>query len=231
MPGVLEPNTLAGMTLFRGLSPEQLAKINTLLNQERFPAAADIIIAEQLGEIVYVVLDGSLKVYITQPEGNEVILAILGAGEIVGEMSLVDSLGRSANVRSLEKSTLLWMDRTTFQTVREEVPTFNDNLLKIMSRRLRMANSHLRLIAALDVHGRVASQILTFAQEYGESARNGDILIPLRLTQTDLAKLVGASRVRVNQVLSFFRQRGYISVGKDGRITVRDSAALIQRAR
>ena len=146
-------------------------------------------------------------------------------------MSLLDSLGRSASVRSLEESTLLWMDRATFETVREEVPAFSDNLLEIMSRRLRMANSHLRLLAALDIHGRVASQILAFAQEYGEGAPNGDILIPLRLTQTDLANLVGASRVRVNQVLSFFRQRGYISVGKDGRITVRDRTALIQRAR
>ena len=231
MTGVLEPSTLSRMTLFRGLSPEQLPKINTLLNQKSFPAATNIITAEQPGEIIYVVLEGSLKVYSIQPDGSEVILAILGAGEIVGEMSLADSLGRSANVFSLEKSTLLWMDRTTFRTIRQEVPKVNDNLLEIMSRRLRMANTHLRSLAGLDVYGRVACQILTFAQEYGETASNGDILIPLRLTQTDLASLVGASRVRVNQALGFFRQRGYISVGKDGRITIRDRAALIQRAR
>lgn len=231
MSSVLNPSTLSRMALFRGLYPEQLSKIMTLLNQKSFPAATHIITAEQPGEIIYVVLEGSLKVYSTQPDGSEVILAILGAGEIVGEMSLADSLGRSANVFSLEKSTLLWMDRATFRAIRQEVPRVGDNLLEIMSRRLRMANTHLRSLAGLDVYGRVARQILAFAQEYGETTSSGVVLIPLRLTQTDLASLVGASRVRVNQAIAFFRQRSYISVGKDGRITVHDQAALIHRAR
>jgi CRP/FNR family cyclic AMP-dependent transcriptional regulator len=105
------------------------------------------------------------------------------------------------------------------------------NLTNILSRRLRLANAHLRSVAAMDVSGRVAAQLLILAQEYGEpSSRNGT-LIPLPLTQSDLAGLVGASRVRVNQAIVFFKKRRYLSVGTDRRITVHDADALARRAR
>ena len=231
MPGVLDPSTLSRMALFRGLSNEQLLRLNTLLNHKSFPAGTNIITAEQPGEIIYVILGGSVKVHVTQPDGNDVILAILGAGEIVGEMSLADSLGRSANVFTLEETALLWMDRTTFRTSPREMPEMAANLMKVMSRRLRLANTHLRSLATLDVTGRLASQILAFAQEYGETTPGGDDLIPLRLTQTDLASLVGASRVRVNQALGFYKRHNYLSVDRNHYLTVHDKTALAQRAR
>ena len=95
---------------------------------------------------------------------------------------------------------------------------------------MRLTNAQLLSLAALDVPGRVASQILALAREYGEEAPEG-LRVPIKLTQSDLAALVGASRVRVNQALGFFRKRNVISVGKDGRITVHDEAALSPRAR
>jgi Crp-like helix-turn-helix domain len=87
-----------------------------------------------------------------------------------------------------------------------------------LSRRLRLADTNTRCLAALDVHGRIAVQLLAFAREYGEPISDAGVLIPLRLTQTDLGGLVGASRVRVNQVLGYYRKRCYISLDKEGRI-------------
>ncbi len=84
-------------------------------------------------------------------------------------------------------------------------------------------------LAALDVYRRVARQILAFTQEYGQPAPNGDITIPFRLTQTDMADLVGASRVRVNHVLVHYKEQHYISVDQNYRITVHDKEALAQR--
>jgi CRP/FNR family transcriptional regulator, cyclic AMP receptor protein len=178
-----------------------------------------------------VILEGTAKVYLTHTDGQEVILAILGPGEIVGEMSAADSLGRSASVMTLEDSTLLWMDRYTFLSSMEEMPTIARNLVGILSRRLRLADTNTRSLAALDVHGRVAAQLLAFAREYGEPLPEGGTLIPLRLTQTDLAGLVGASRVRVNQALGYYRKRGSISLNKDHRIIVREEESLARRAR
>jgi CRP-like cAMP-binding protein len=77
----------------------------------------------------------------------------------------------------------------------------------------------------------VAAQIMALAREYGRPSPGGGTLIPMPLTQSDLAALVGASRVRVNQALGYFRRRGAISSGKDGRITVIDQEALVRRAR
>ena len=225
MPAVQDPKTLATVPLFEGLKAEQLSKLNALLHRRSFEAGYNIITAEQPGETVYVITSGSVKVY-----RSEVILAILGAGEVVGEMSLADSLGRSATVITLEQTVLLWMDRISFWASLREVPEMTYNLVSILSRRLRLANNHARLLAAMDVQGRVAGQLLAFAREYGEPAPGGGLLIPLRLTQADLAALVGASRVRVNQALGFHRRNGHISVGADRRIVVHDAPALARRA-
>jgi len=124
------------------------------------------------------------------------------------------------------------MDRHTFLSSMKEVPAIARNLVGILFRRLRLADTHTRSLAALDVHSRIAAQLLAFAREYGEPQPDGgDTLIPLRLTQTDLAGLVGASRVRVNQELGYYRKRGNISLDKDHRITVHDQETLARRAR
>ena len=158
------------------------------------------------------------------------ILAVLGPGEMVGEMSLADSLGRSADVTTLEETIFLWVDRITFRSSIAESAALARNLAEIFSKRLRVANAHLLSMASLDVSGRVASQLLSLAREYGDENQEG-VRIPIRLTQVDLAALVGASRVRVNQALGFFRKRNAISLERDGRITVLDADALARRAR
>jgi CRP/FNR family cyclic AMP-dependent transcriptional regulator len=227
-----DPAALSRMPLFRGVPARELERLVPLLQERSFPAGASVLTAEQPGEAVYILLKGSVKVYVTHTDGSEVILAILGTGEIVGEMSLADSLGRSASVTTLEDSTFLWMDRRTFLSGMEEIPTIARNLVGILSRRLRLADTHTRSLASLDVHGRVAAQLLAFAREYGEPLPDGGgVLIPLRLTQTDLGGLVGASRVRVNQALSYYRKRGSISLDKEGRITVHEREVLARRAR
>ena len=231
MTGILDPAIFSEVSLFRDLHSKQLSKLAARLHQKTFPSGANVITAEEKGDSVHVILEGTAKVYITHTDGQEVILAILGPGEVVGEMSAADSLGRSASVLTLEDSTLLWMDRLTFLSSMEEMPAIARNLVGILSRRLRLADTHTRSLAALDVHGRVAAQLLAFAREYGEPLSDGGILIPLRLTQTDLGGLVGASRVRVNQVLGYYRKRGSISLNKDHRIVVRDEESLARRAR
>jgi CRP/FNR family cyclic AMP-dependent transcriptional regulator len=203
-----------------------LLKLNELLHFASFPAGATIMVAEQPGEVAYILLTGTLKVLITQVDGTDVILAILGPGEVVGELSLVDHLGRSANVIALEPVTLLWLDRNTFQECRRAFPSLTDNMFTVLARRLRLANAQIQALATLDVYGRVAHQLLAFADAYGEPVPEGGIRIALRLTQSDLAGMVGATRVRVNQVLGAFKRNEYISVDAAHHITVYDADAL-----
>jgi CRP/FNR family transcriptional regulator, cyclic AMP receptor protein len=228
-PAVPELDTLAKFSLFRGLTTEQLAKFREFLQCKRSPARAEIITAKHPGEIVYIILDGTVKVYVGRPDGTEVILAILGTDEIVGDMSLVDSFERSASVVTLEPCTFLVMSRADFWTSLREMPTVACNLINILSRRLRLSNARAESLAALDIHGRVAAQLLAFAKEYGEATPNGDVLIPLRITQSDLASIIGASRVRVNQALNFYKQRNYLSVNRANQIAIRNPEALSRR--
>jgi CRP/FNR family cyclic AMP-dependent transcriptional regulator len=230
VPNTPEPASFHTISLFRGLAPEELERLASTLHESSFPARAAVMNADQPGEAIYVILSGSAKVHTIRPDGTEVILAVLGPGEVVGEMSLADSLGHSASVTTLEESSFLWVDRVTFRSSIGKSPILAHNLAEILSRRLRLANAHLLSLATLDVPGRVASQLLALAKEYGEATPEG-VRIPIRLTQSDLAALVGASRVRVNQALAYFRTRGAISAEWDGRINVLDLEVLARRAR
>lgn len=219
MTVVVEPSALSEIPLFRGLPAERLKKLSEVLRKKSVPSGTNMITADQPGEVVYVLLEGTVKILIEQVDGREVILAFLGPGDTVGEMSLVDSAGRSANVMTMEKCTFLWMDRSTFQELLRNVPEFAQNLVRLLSSRLRMANEQIQSLSSLDVAGRLARQLLAFSERYGE-AIDGGVRVALRLTQTDLAELVGASRERVNQVMVDFRQKGYLTVDSSHHILV-----------
>jgi CRP/FNR family cyclic AMP-dependent transcriptional regulator len=184
---------------------------------------------EDPGHAAYLILRGTMKVYVDRADGTETILALRGPGEIVGEMSLIDRQTRSANVVTLEPCTVLSWDRASFESCLRTMPALTMNLLRIVARRLRLASTQIEALAGMDLSGRVARQILAFAEEYGEPAEGGGMMIPLRLTQSDLAALIGASRVRVNGIMVSYQRSGYISVDGQYHITVHDVAALAER--
>jgi CRP/FNR family transcriptional regulator, cyclic AMP receptor protein len=228
MTPLLDAVVLETIPLFRGLTPTEQRQILDLLGVRTFPTGVDVLTAEQPGDVAYFVLDGTVKVQVDRPDGTAVILAILRAGEVAGEMSLVDHLGRSATVVAMEQSTLAWLTYTDFWTCLRSMPTMAFNLARIHSRRLRLSNAHVVALATLDIEGRLAAQLLTLTEEYGEATSNGGCRIPFRLTQGELAALVGASRVRVNQILVSWKHKGYLAV--DGRhvVTLRNRRALAE---
>jgi CRP/FNR family cyclic AMP-dependent transcriptional regulator len=230
MPAVEDTRVLSSLKLFEGLSNEELDRLNNeLLQRRKFSSGTNIITVAQPGEVVFVLLGGSVKIYVDQIDGSEVILAFLGPGDTFGEMGMIGSSGRSASVLTLEECTCLSMDRTSFLGCLKSMSQLSFNLVQLLSRRLRLANEQIQALSTLDVRGRVARQLLAFAQRYGEAESNAEVSIPLRLTQTDLASLVGASRERVNQVIVDFKDRSFISVDPGHHITVHDIQALIDR--
>ncbi|HVT61132.1 MAG TPA: Crp/Fnr family transcriptional regulator [Thermoanaerobaculia bacterium] len=231
MAAVEDPSRLGELELFHGLAADELCRLNGLLHASAVPAGSHFITAQQPGEVVYVLLEGTVKIYVSHPDGREVILAFLGPGDTVGEMSLVDSAGRSANVVTTEPSRLVWMDRSTFQSCLRTLAPLANNLVRLLSHRLRFANEQIQALCTLDVPGRVARQILALAERYGKPGAEGEVRIPLRLTQSDLGEIVGASRERVNQAIVEFKQRGYIAVDGNHRIRVLERKALASYCR
>jgi CRP/FNR family cyclic AMP-dependent transcriptional regulator len=231
MQTIAEYKEFEEIGLFRGLTRAQAFQLAELLHRKTLPAGTLFITAEQPGELVYVIRSGAVKVFLNDADGAEVILAILAAGEVIGEMSLIDRSGRSADAVTLEETTVYWMDRASFRQCLSAAPVIHDNLLRLLCNRLRMANERIQSLALMGVEGRVARQLLALAEVYGRTGAGGETIIPFRLTQGDLAGLIGATRVRVNQVMAAYKQRGYISVDQHYRIAIHNQDALSRRAR
>lgn len=227
MRKLVELARLRQIPLFEGLREEAFTELLRLLQCKDVPAETAIITADQPGEVVYIILEGSVRV-VMEGSDRDVILTIHGPGEVFGEMSILDGLGRSATVITQEKSSLLWLGRTTFWEQLWKMEPVPFNMARVLTQRLRQCSTQLQSLAAFDVNGRVARQLLVFAKAHGQPDKNGGILIPMRLTQAELADMVGASRVRVNQTLMNWKQCKYISVDADHRITVLNKNALKQ---
>lgn len=220
---------LSELPLFAGLSVEEYAQLSAALHKKSFQAGAVLMASEQPGEVAYVLLEGTVKVLAEMADGKQAILAFLGPGDTVGEMSLIDSAGRSATAVALERCAALAMDRTDFTRCLKSMPRLTYNLVQLLSRRLRLANEQIRALSSLDVAGRLARQLSAFADRYGTSvAGENGLRIGLKLTQTDLADLVGASRERVNQVMGELKGRGLVTVDSSHRLHVHDPASLAE---
>jgi CRP/FNR family cyclic AMP-dependent transcriptional regulator len=226
MPGV----EFADFTLFAGLDPAALSRLEGAWRRRRFPSGAVLVGAGQVGEAVYLIEAGTVKVHVVEADGTAVTLALLGPGEIVGEMSLLDDQARSADVTTLSPSTLLWLDRAEFRAFLRSMPDLAVNLARLLAARLRLADAQIRSLAAHETETRLARQLMGFAARYGSTAPGGGILIPLRLTQSDLASLVGASRERVNRILVSWRERGYLSSDSGHQLTLNQPDAIARRS-
>jgi CRP/FNR family cyclic AMP-dependent transcriptional regulator len=229
MPAVEDLSILSTIPLFEGVAHSDLEQLNQLLHKKAFATGTNVITVADRTELVFILLDGTVKIYVDQIDGSEVILAFLGPGDTFGEMAMVGSAGRSANVVTLERCSTLAMDKSSFHRCLKEMNELSYNLVSLTARRLRLANEQIQALSTLDVRGRVARQIVAFGQQYGEPIEPKGVRIPLRLTQTDVASLVGASRERVNQVIVDFKESGFISVDPTHRISVHDQDALIAR--
>jgi len=217
-------NLLVDIKLLAGLTPSQLDWVAQQAHRRIFHAGSNVLTIEQPGEAVYVILHGTVKIHVEQG-GRDVILSILGAGDVLGEMSLIDSVGRSASAVTLEDSLMLWMDRHTFTHILDNYPPVARNLVQILSARVRLSDQMIQSLATLDVNGRVARQLLAFAERYGREVNSG-MQIRLVLTQGDIADLVGASRKRVNQAMVLFKEQGLVTTDADGRVIIHDKPGL-----
>src|SRR5688500_6265154 len=130
---------LADIDLLAGLTPTQLDWVAQRAHRRVFEAGRNVMTIDQPGEAVYVILYGTVKIHIEQGE-RIVILSILGAGDLLGEMSLIDSVGRSASAVTLENSLMLWMDKLTFNYLLDNFQPVARSLLSIFLACFRLSD-------------------------------------------------------------------------------------------
>ena len=177
------------------------------------------------GAHLVVVASGLVKVVLSSPQGGEVVLTTLGHGEISGELAVLDGSPRSASVVAAEPTTVLLLTRATVLDMLNRYPSVLDALLRSLGNLIRRITEQAGDFVFLDLGGRVAKLLLHLAEAHGA----GSTVLDLRLTQSDLAAMVGATRPAVNRVLQHLAGRGVIEV--DGqRIVLVNLAELRRRA-
>ncbi|NUR59104.1 MAG: Crp/Fnr family transcriptional regulator [Catenulispora sp.] len=181
------------------------------------------------GDSLYVVLRGKIKLGRTSGDGRENLVAVLGPGEMFGELSLFDPGPRSAGATALVDSTLLGLSSDELTPWLASRPDVARALLRAIARRLRRTNDSMSDLVFSDVPGRVAKALLDLSARFGTPAEDG-IHVAHDMTQEELAQLVGASRETVNKALADFAGRGWLRL-EARAVVLTNVERLSQRSR
>ncbi|SHL43383.1 Crp/Fnr family transcriptional regulator [Roseibium suaedae] len=194
-----------------GLSADLAEQLASLARPMKIPAGTILFENGDPGNGCYAVLEGSLKVSILSVEGDEQLLAVLGPGDLVGELALLDGRPRSATVSALKEARLAFIDKAAFERFADENPAVYRHMLAIVSKRLRHSNDVLAARSFLPLPGRVAQTLLQLSETFGKTLDDGRVLIHYKLSQADIANMSGAARENVSRVLNDWRRCGTIS--------------------
>ena len=170
-----------------------------------------LFLAGDAGDACYRVEDGLLKASVFAAGGDEHILAIFGPGSLVGELSMIDGMARSASVAALRRSKLSRISRASFDAFAKSNPELCRHVMRLLSRRLRETNIALAAASFLPQTGRVARVLLSLADAFGNDVGGGRILVRQKVTQTDLAGMAGLARENVSRVLKDWTERSFVS--------------------
>jgi CRP/FNR family transcriptional regulator, cyclic AMP receptor protein len=204
---------LKSIPLFAGVADPELRALAERTVTRSYPKQAIIVSEGDESDSLYLILAGRVKVYLSDENGKELILAIKGPGQYFGEMVL-DEQPRSASVMTLEPAQFAILSRADFRGFLLGHPEVALQLVQNLIRVARGLNQNVRSLAMLDVYGRVARILLELAVE-----RDGKLVIPEKMTQKDIAARVGASREMINRILRDLTAGGYVSVDA-GVITI-----------
>lgn len=222
-------DVLARAAVFQGVDPVAVAALSSQLQQVSFRRGHKVFTEGELGDRLYIITSGTVKVGCTAPDGRENLLTLMGPPDMFGELAIFDPGPRTSTVTALTALQTVTMDRDALRFWIAERPEIAEQLLRVLARRLRRTNDALCDLIFTDVPGRVAKQLLDLARRFGTQQGNS-LRVEHGLTQEEIAQLAGSSRETINKALSEFSQRGWIE--QAGKTTViHDPARLARRAR
>jgi CRP/FNR family transcriptional regulator, cyclic AMP receptor protein len=191
------------------LSAEALARIVAASRRIQVPAGSTIFRKGDPADGCFFIADGAVKISV-RAGGHNALLAILGRGDIFGELSLLDSLPRSATVTALKASELYCLPPAAFERLMRTDSEVARQLMRVIAGRLRAANEN-HVLQLMPVRIRLARALLSLARSFGERLPDGRILIRQRISQAELGQMVGATRENVNRQLTEWRQQRLLS--------------------
>jgi len=205
----MDLDVLRSIPLFSELTDEEIKKISETSVAQVYKKDNMVLIEEEVGSTMFIILNGRVKISRISDEGREVILSILVDGDFFGEMSILDGQTRSANAVTLEDTELLIVRRENFLRMLHDHPQIAINLLKELAHRLRRSDSQIKSLSLQNALGRVASTILRIADDSG-TIKQGKVEIASLPPQQDLANMAGTSRETISRVIKSLSQLGYV---------------------
>ncbi|UUX96899.1 Crp/Fnr family transcriptional regulator [Aquabacterium sp. J223] len=203
--------------LFSMLTSDQAQSIADSVVKRRYRRGELIVEQGRKSNALFILLNGRARVLTADSRGREVILAVMQAGDYVGEMSLIDNEPHSATVRAEVQTDMLVLGRIEFSRCLPESTSLAYGILRGLVSRLRAADRQIESLALLDVYGRVARTLLDMAEE-----DNGIKIIRNKVSRQDMAKIVGASREMVSRVMKDLEERGVIETQENGSVILKE---------
>lgn len=215
---------LLSSPLFDGLPREAVDDILFQATEKLVRRGQTVFQKGDEGSYMVAVLSGRIRISATSPEGREVTLNMIDAGEVFGELALLDGKPRSADATALEDSNLMVVERRHFLPYLISSNELALRVIDVLCERLRDTSETLGNLAMLDLRGRLARKLLNLAAEYGNSS-NGRIRLEIRLSHSDLGRFVGCSRETVNKQMRAWEEAGIVS-RESGRIALAKPTVL-----
>ncbi|MGE5362741.1 MAG: Crp/Fnr family transcriptional regulator [Bacteroidota bacterium] len=209
MPSLSE--IILNVPIFSDLESDALDKISQIGQIKTYAKDSVILMEEDAGTALFVIVSGKVKVSRISNEGREVILTILGESDFFGEMAILDGLTRSATVTALSDAELFMIQRNDFLELLQARPEVSIALLKELAGRLRSADLKIKSLSLKDAEGKVASVILQIADDIGK-IKQGIVEIEKLPVQQDLANMAGTSRETISRTIHSFAKKGLIEL-------------------
>lgn len=215
--------------LFDGFGRSDFRSLEKCLVRRRYPDGQAIFHMGDEGGSLHIIERGRVKVTIPSSSGEELILTILGAGDFLGELSLFDGKPRSATVQALEETETLCLKREDLLALMRDRFPVVEKILEVLARRIRDTDMLLAESHFLDITSRLAKKILDLGDAYGVR-EGGQVRIGVKITQKELASMIGATRESVNKRLKALRDQGIVRIS-GGTIEILKRERLVQKAR
>ncbi len=207
----IKDDFLKYVPIFTDLDESTLDKIAALGNFRKFEKESVILLENETGSALFVIVNGKVKVSRTSDDGREVILTILTDSDFFGEMAILDGQNRSANVTAIDDTELFLIQRSDFLDLLYNHPEVSISLLQELTKRLRGADMKIKSLSLKDAEGKVATVILQLADDIGK-IKQGVVEIDKLPFQHDLANMAGTSRETISRTLHSFSKKGLIEL-------------------
>jgi len=218
---------LTNINLFKSMTPEQMKFVQQRTVMREIRRKEVLYLPGEPGDRIYLLKRGVVKISALPEDGHEVILALLRKGDVFGEEAVLDDAPRDHMAEAYDDALICIITRKDFLEILRTFPDLTFRVTKLIGFRLKTFRNRIESLLFKGTAARLAQTLLDLGRDHGVRDDHG-VLLPLRLSQTDLANLIGVTRESVNLTLTGFRKEGLVELeGRTIRLLKPEALATV----